>query len=103
MSDQKRARLKQWLESGEARLHPLTLPQREIWETSPAPPGDPSQHICCLIHAQGALTSRESHRAMEMVVERQEALRLSFLPGKERTLQMVRRSGEANIHFRELP
>ena len=30
-----RARLKQWLESGEARLQPLTFPQRELWETSP--------------------------------------------------------------------
>jgi len=23
---------KSWLESGEARLQPLTLPQRELWE-----------------------------------------------------------------------
>ena len=37
MSADKRARLKQWLESGEARLHPLTFPQRELWEASPVP------------------------------------------------------------------
>ena len=39
---------------------------------------------------------------MQRVVERQEVLRLSFLPGKERPLQMVRANGEANLRFREL-
>ncbi len=33
MQPDNRARLKQWLESGEARLQPLTFPQRELWET----------------------------------------------------------------------
>ena len=54
MSDDKRARLKQWLESGEAQLHPLTFPQRELWETSPVPPADSANHICCVIEVRGA-------------------------------------------------
>lgn len=102
MSADKRARLKQWLESGEARLQPLTLPQRELWEASPAPVADMSNHICCLINVQGLITPQDCHLALQRVVERQEALRLSFLPGKEQPLQMIRKSGEANIHFREL-
>ena len=53
MSGDKRALLRQWLESGEARLHPLTFPQRELWETSPVPVADPANHICCLIEVQG--------------------------------------------------
>ncbi|HZJ14928.1 MAG TPA: condensation domain-containing protein [Chthoniobacteraceae bacterium] len=102
MSVEKRARLKQWLESGEARLHPLTFPQRELWETSAIPVGDPANHICCLLHVRGVLTERESVTAVRRVVDRQEVLRLSFLPGKERPLQMVRQTGEVNLRFQEL-
>src|SRR5207247_7967351 len=43
MSEEKRARFRQWLERGEACLHSLTLPQRELWETSSAPAGDRSE------------------------------------------------------------
>src|SRR5205085_1877418 len=53
MSDAKRARLKEWIESGEAQLHPLTFSQRELWEASPAPPSDVSNHICCVIDVRG--------------------------------------------------
>src|SRR5687768_10642755 len=102
MSEDKRARLKQWLESGEARLHPLTFPQRELWETSAIPVADPANHICCLIQVRGLLTTRDCEAGLRRVVERQEVLRLSFLPGKERPLQMVRESSDPNIHFREL-
>jgi NRPS condensation-like uncharacterized protein len=102
MSEDKRSRLKQWIQSGEARLQPLTLPQRELWEASPVPVGDPANHICCLIHVRGGLTPNEARSALQQVVERQEVLRLSFLPGKDRPLQMVRRTGEANIDFREI-
>jgi hypothetical protein len=102
VSDAKRARLKQWLDSGEARLHPLTFPQRELWEAAPAPVGDSSNHICCLIHVQGLITPDDCRAAIQRVVERQEALRLSFLPGKDGPLQLVRRSGEANFRFRDL-
>jgi hypothetical protein len=99
----KRARIKQWLESGEITLHPLTLPQRELWEASPVPPGGSANHICCLITIRGAITPEECRAALQRVVERQDALRISILPGKERPVQLVRRTGEANIAFRDLP
>jgi hypothetical protein len=102
MTGDKRARLKQWLASGEARLHPLTLPQRELWETSSVPVGDPANHICCVIHIRGLLTSHDAESAVQRVVDRQEALRLSFLPGKEAPLQLIRETGEQNLRFREL-
>lgn len=97
-----RTRLKQWLESGEARLQPLGLSQRELWETSPVPVADPANHICSFIEIKGALTEKESEKAIQRVVDRQEALRISFLPGKERPLQLVRANGTANLRYREL-
>ena len=102
MSADKRTRLKQWLESGEASLHPLTFPQRELWEASAVPIGDPANHICCLIHVQGPISPEDCRTSIQQVVQRQEALRLSILPGKERPLQMARKTGEANFSFREL-
>ena len=78
-----RTRLKQWLESGEARLQPLGLSQRELWETSPVPVANPANHICSFIEIKGALTENVSEKAIQRVVDRQEALRISFLPGKE--------------------
>jgi len=102
MTGDKRARLKQWLESGEARVHPLSFPQRELWETSATPVGDSANHICCLIHVRGLLTPRDCESAFQRVVERQEVLRLSFLPGKERPLQMVRSSADISLQFRDL-
>ncbi|MDQ3116780.1 MAG: condensation domain-containing protein [Verrucomicrobiota bacterium] len=98
----RRAQLKQWLESGQAQLQPLTFPQREIWETSPVPVEDPANHICCLIEVRGLLTERDVRAAIQRVVDRQEALRLSFLPGKERPLQMIRKEGEENCVFRDI-
>ena len=97
-----RVRLKQWLESGEAQLHPLTFPQRELWETSPVPPEDSGNHICCLIDVRGPLTERDCGAAIQRAVDRQDVLRLSILPGKERPLQMIRSSSEANFEYREL-
>lgn len=102
MTVDKRARLKQWLESGEARLHPLTFPQRELWEASAIPVANPANHICCLISIRGLLAQRNCEAAFARVVERQEVLRLSFLPGKERPLQMVRATGESHLEFRDL-
>ena len=55
MPANQRVRLKQWLESGEAQLHPLAFPQRELWETSPVPVEDDANHICCLIEIHGLL------------------------------------------------
>ena len=97
-----RARLKQWLESGEAGLYPLTLPQRELWEASPLPVTDTANHICCLIEVRGLLTERDCRAAIQRVVDRQEVLRLSFLPGKEQPLQMIRKNREAHCVFRQL-
>ena len=103
MSEDKRARLKQWLESGEAKLHPLTFPQRELWEASPVPVTDPTNQVCCLINVKGLITFPDCVEALRRVVERQEVLRLSFVPGKDQPLQLVRRStGEPNISLREL-
>ena len=102
MSEHKRALLKQWLDNGEARLQPLTFPQRELWETSPVPVGDVANHICCLIGLRGFVTFQDCQAALQRVVDRQEVLRLSFLPGKDRPLQMVRNACKANLRFREL-
>jgi len=97
-----RARLKQWLESGEAQLHPLTLPQRELWETSPVPAEDNANHICCLIEVRGPLTEADTRAAIKHVVDRQEVLRLSILPGKERPLQMIRENFGISFDFRKV-
>jgi hypothetical protein len=97
-----RTRLKQWLDSGEAQLHPLTFPQRELWETSPVPVEDIANHICCLLEIRGLLTEREARAAIQGVVDRQEVLRLSVLPGKERPLQMIRRNFGINFEYREI-
>ena len=103
MPSDQRARLKQWIESGEAQLYPLTFPQRELWEASPLPVAEAANHICCLIKVRGLLTERDCRAAVQRVTERQEVLRLSFLPGKERPLQMIRKNCEANVVFRDLP
>ena len=102
MPADQRARLKQWLESGEAQLHPLTFPQRELWETSPVAIEDNANHICCLIDVRGFLTERDCRAAIQRVVDRQEVLRLSILPGKERPLQMIRKHFGINFDFRKV-
>src|SRR5438105_9773953 len=94
MSDAKRARLKEWIESGEAQLHPLTFSQRELWETSPAPPGDVSNHICCVLNIRGPISQQDSLAAFLRVVDRQEVLRLSFLPGKNGPVQLIRKRSQ---------
>ena len=102
MSDAKRARLKEWIESGEAQLHPITLSQRELWEASPAPPSDVSNHICCVIDVRGLISSEDCITAMQRVVDRQDVLRVSFLPGKNGPVQLVRKSAEPAIRFRDV-
>ena len=103
MSDEKRARLRQWIESGEARLAPLTFPQRELWEAAPVPVADVSNHICALIHVRGAIPPEDCLQALRQVAARQEVLRLSFLPGKAQPVQLIRSQGEAVMHFHDLP
>src|SRR5262245_37561454 len=102
MPANQQVRLKQWLESGEARLHPVTLPQRELWETSPVPVEDNANHICCLIEVRGLLTEADCRAAIQRVVDRQEVLRLSILPGKEGPLQMIRKNFGINFDFRDV-
>lgn len=102
MSQDNRERLKQWLESGEIRLQPLTFPQRELWEASPAPAADASNNICAMIHVRGLLTPQGSEAALQKVVDRQEVFRLSFLPGKEQPMQMIRKTGRPALRFHKL-
>ncbi|PYJ88660.1 MAG: condensation domain protein, partial [Verrucomicrobia bacterium] len=102
MSDDKRARLKEWIESGEAHLHPLTFSQRELWEASPAPPSDVSNHICCVIDVRGLISPEDCVAAVQHVIDRQDVLRLSFLPGKNGPVQLVRKSTEPVIRFRDV-
>jgi hypothetical protein len=102
MSEEKRDRFRQWLERGEAGLHPLTFPQRELWEASPAPVTDVSNHICCIINVRGGMSQRDSAASLQRVVNRQEVLRLSFLPGKNGPIQLVRKRSEAAIQFRDV-
>ncbi|MFN0076002.1 MAG: condensation domain-containing protein [Prosthecobacter sp.] len=103
MSQDNRARLKQWLASGEIRLQPLSFPQRELWEASPMPAADVSNNICALIQVRGLLTPQGSEAALQKVVDRQEVLRLSILPGKDQPMQMIRKTGTPALRFHELP
>src|ERR1700736_6822743 len=102
MSGDKRVLLKEWLASEKARLQPLTFPQRELWEASPVAVTDIANHICCVIHLRGIITREACEAAIQRVVDRQEVMRLSFLPGKDRPIQMIRQSSEVNCRFREL-
>ena len=102
MSCDKRTLLRQCLESGQIRLEPLAFPQRELWETSPVPVTDMANHICCLFEVRGKITPDDGTGALQQVVERQEALRVSFLPGKGGPLQMIRSNTSASVRFREL-
>lgn len=102
MSEEKRDRFKKWLESQAAQLHPLTFPQRELWEASPAPVTDVSNHICCMIDVRGEMSQQDSTAALQQVVNRQDVLRLSFLPGKNGPIQLVRKKGKAEMRFHDV-
>jgi Condensation domain len=102
MSEDRRTRLKRWLESGEINLQPLTFPQRELWEASPIPAADVSNHICAFIEVRGVLAPKDCEAAMQQVVDRQEVMRLSILPGKDQPVQMIRASSRPRMRFCEL-
>lgn len=102
MENDAKARLKQWLSSGQARLQPLTFPQRELWENSPIAPGAPGNHICSFFEINGPVTLELCETAVSKVVQRQEAMRTSFLPGKDRPLQIIRSTGETVIRHLKL-
>ncbi len=97
-----RSRLKQWLETGEARLQPLTFSQRELWEASPVPVADVSHHICTFMEVRSKISPKECEVAMQRVVDRQEVLRLSILPGKTQPLQLIRTTCAPVMAFHEL-
>lgn len=102
MSDDRRTRLKRWLESGEVSLQQLTFPQRELWDASPIPVADSSNHICTFIEVRGLLSSEDCELAIQGVLDRQEVMRLSILPGKDQPLQMIRASGSPQMQYRSL-
>jgi hypothetical protein len=105
MSEDKRALLRQRLESGQIRVHPLSFPQRELWETSPVAVADPANHICCFVEIKGRLVFKEAEATLQRIVDRQEAMRISFLPEKEGPAfhrQIIRASGKALLGYREL-
>ena len=102
MSQDQQTRLKEWLASGEARLQPLTFSQRELWEASPVPPDDASNHICTFMEVRGTITEEECVTALQQVVNRQEVMRLSILPGRTQPLQLIRKTSVPVIHFRDL-
>ena len=97
-----RAKLKEWLSAGKARLEPLSFPQRELWEASAVPPNDASNNICCFLDIRGPLTPAMCTEALEHVIKRQDVLRTTFLPGKDRPLQVVRAEADPVLSFREL-
>jgi Condensation domain len=103
MSENKHALFKEWIESGKARLHQLTFPQRELWEASPAPVADVSNHICCVINVRGLISPEDCVASVERVVDRQEVLRLSFLPGKNGAVQLIRTHSQPVMQFRDIP
>ena len=100
--EDKRTRLKRWLDSGKASLHPLTFPQRELWDASPVPVADKANTICCLIEIKGAITEQDCMAAMQHVVNRHEVLRLSFLPSKGQAVQMIQAEAAPVMRFRDL-
>src|SRR4051812_42899117 len=104
-SEDKRALLRQRLDSGQIRVHPVSFPQRELWETSPVAVADPANHICCFVEIKGRLTFKEAEVTLQRIVDRQEAMRISFLPEKEGSAfhrQIIRASGKALLGYREL-
>ncbi|HEX6566311.1 MAG TPA: condensation domain-containing protein [Chthoniobacterales bacterium] len=94
-----RAALEQWMLNGNATFHPLTFPQRELWEASPIPVTDPANHISCLIEIKGDVVPEACEMALRRVAERQEALRIAFIQGKKRPVQMVRKNSDVNFQY----
>ncbi len=97
-----RVRLKALIASREARLLPLTLPQRELWENSPVAPGDPANHICATIEIRGLVSFDLCEEALRAVVERQEALRTCFLSGDGKAAQIVLAKADTILRCRDV-
>ncbi len=101
-SNDPRLRLKGLMARGEARLLPLSLPQRELWENSPVAPGDPANHICATIEIRGVFSFDLCQEALCAVVERQEVLRTSFLSGDGKAAQIVLAKAETILRCRDV-
>ena len=69
---------------------------------SPVAVADPANHICGFVELKGRITFKEVEMALKRVADRQEALRISFLPGKDRMLQIIRANGRVPVGYREL-
>lgn len=102
MENDVRTRLQEMVASGQVRLQPLTFPQRELWETSAVPPADPVNNICSFLDIRGPLSLEMCRDALRLVIERQEVMRTSFLPGKDRPVQMIRARAEPVLTYRDL-
>lgn len=98
MTDDRRQRLREWLQSGRARLQPLSLTQRELWDAAPYPPDDPSNHIGGLMFVRGPVRPGLIEQALAQVVARQEVLRLSVLPGRAEPVQLIREEMPPVLH-----
>jgi non-ribosomal peptide synthetase component F len=62
-----------------------------------------SNHICAFIEVRGVVAPQDWEAALQRVVDRQEILRASFLPGKGQPLQMIRATSTPRMRFRDLP
>jgi len=102
MPEDSRSRLKEWLASGAARLEPLSFPQREMWEASAVPPQDASNHICVYMEIEGEVSVEECRAAIQLLVDRHEAMRLSIIPGKNGPLQLIRKTAPPAMEFSDL-
>lgn len=103
MSDHRHAQLKRLLESGAGSLQPLTFPQRELWEASHVPPGDVSNHICAFVEVKGVIAPEMCQDCVQLVLDRQEAMRASILPGKGAPMQFIRSACAAETACVDLP
>lgn len=101
MEGKTRSKLQDLVASGQVRLQPLAFTQRELWETSPVPPEDPSNHIRSFIDLRGPLTYDLCLHALRMVADRQEVMRTSILPGRDRPVQMIRAQSPVVLDYRE--
>lgn len=102
MEKDTKSRLQELVASGQVRLVPQTFQQRELWETSPVPPDDPTNTIRSFMDMRGPLSAEMCRGAMPLIVARQEVMRTSFLPGKDRPVQMIRVHSEPAVRYAEM-
>ncbi len=102
MEKDTKSRLQELVASGQVRLVPQTFQQRDLWETSPVPPEDPTNTIRSFMDMRGPLSADMCRGAMPLIVARQEVMRTSFLPGKDRPVQMIRAHAEPAVRYAEM-